>query len=270
MLVIATILLSHGVNELSYEHDDVSLAALFRFGLGTVRGDSTVTGLGKNLSVTIAVLVANLPQVLVSFIYLFYNALFTCLLLGSEWASLSRQRKPLRVSLPQGEQRSTYWLQLPYRYAVPMIVAMTTLHWLISQSIFLVRINYYDEGKFSSVETSLGYSAIAIFFSIILGLLMVLACIASGFPKLQGDLPLAGSCSLAISAACHRPEDDVDAARLPVMWGEVEKEDQSADVGHCCITSKHVIPPTEGRLYAGWMEKDRGLCDKKTSSGIAG
>ena len=38
-------------------------------------------------------------------------------------------------------------------------------------------------------------------------------------------MPIAGPCSAAISAACHRPEEDVDAATKPVMWGTVSSDD---------------------------------------------
>ena len=60
-------------------------------------------------------------------------------------------------------------------------------------------------------------------------------------------MSLAGSCSAAISAACYRPEEDVDAAIKPVMWGVVSSED---DVGHCCFTSLEVSPPVQGEGYA--------------------
>ncbi len=200
--------------------------------------------------VILYVLVANLPQAIVSFLYLFYNGLFTCMLLGKEWASLAQHKKPLRVSMPNGEQRSTYWLQLPYRYAVPIIAAMTTLHWLIAQSLFVVRVQLYDEGVVKHVETQLGYSCIGIISALLLGSIMLLACVASGFRRLYPGIPIAGCCSLAISAACHRPDDDTSAATVAVKWGAVTAE-QSSEIGHCCITSKDVSPPLANRFYAG-------------------
>lgn len=168
------------------------------------------------------------------------------MLLEKEWASLARHRKPLRVSQPQGEQRSTYYLQLPYRYAVPMVAVMTTLHWLVSQSLFVVRIKFLDQAN--GTETGLGYSCIAIVLSVLLGVLMLLVCVGTGFRRFNGDMPLARCSSFAISAACHRPDDDVDADTLPVMWGEVSTGE--SEIGHCCITSHDVSPPTVGRLYS--------------------
>jgi hypothetical protein len=63
-------------------------------------------------------------------------------------------------------------------------------------------------------------------------------------------MPVAASCSLALAAAAHRPADDVDAAVLPVRWGEVGAMGD-ADVGHCCFTSREVAGVVAGKKYAG-------------------
>jgi hypothetical protein len=78
------------------------------------------------------VLLANLPQIILSFLYLTYNGLYTSMHLAHEYGGYATQRKALRVTTPRGVQRSTYWLQLPYTYGVPLILASATLHWLIS------------------------------------------------------------------------------------------------------------------------------------------
>lgn len=60
------------------------------------------------------ILLANLPQTIISFLYLTYNDLFTCMLVAKEWNQFAHKRKTLRVSYPVvEEQRSTFWLQLP-------------------------------------------------------------------------------------------------------------------------------------------------------------
>ena len=71
---------------------------------------------------------ANIPQVLLSYLYLCFNALYTCMLVASEWAGYFYHRKPLRVTSPTGQQRSSYWLQLPFTYAIPLTVASGLLH----------------------------------------------------------------------------------------------------------------------------------------------
>lgn len=98
------------------------------------------------------------------------------------------------------------------------------------------------------VTTACGYSPIAIITVIPVGVILILAIVLTGFRRYEKGMPLSGSSSAAISAACHPPEDDIDASLLPVMWGDVNNEDSA--VGHCCFTSFEVLPPVEGNLYA--------------------
>ena len=79
---------------------------------------------------------------------------------------------------------------------------------------------------------------------------MLIAAFACGFRKFASHIPVAGSCSVALAAAAHRPKDDIDAAFLPVQWGEVRSEGTD-EVGHCCFTSQEVHDLTPGRKYAG-------------------
>ena len=210
------------------------------------------------------ILLVNLPQAVLSFLYLTYNALFTSMLLAEEWSGFAHQRKTLRVTCPVGKQRSTFWLQLPYSYSIPLLIMSGILHWLVSQSIFLIRIavenNYssvfsVNNGGLASPGEEListcGYSPIAIITVIPLGVLLLLVLIASGFRKYKDGMPLAGSSSAAISTACHRPKEDVDAAVLPVLWGAVRTK---GPIDHCCFTSFEVSPPVKGGSYA-----DRGV-----------
>lgn len=191
------------------------------------------------------ILLANLPQTIVSFLYLTYNALFTSMLVAKEWNEFSHKRKNLRVSYPVEKQHSTYWLQLPYTYSIPLLIMSSVLHWLVSQTLFFVRI---EEVESKEVKTSCGYSPIAIITVIPIGIILVLAVVLIGFRRYDKGIPLAGGSSAAISAACHPPEEDVDARLLPVMWGEVNTEDSA--VGHCCFTSFAVSTPVEGNMYA--------------------
>ena len=181
------------------------------------------------------------------------------MLLAEEWSRYATKRNFLRVTSPAGGQRSTYRLQLPYRYGVPLLMGSSMLHWLVSQSIFLARVNiigYDDNG--AEVEragvSTCGYSPIAMIFVIILGSIVVLLGIFFGFRKSRGDMPLAGSCSAAISAACHPPEADVNASLKRVMWGVVAEDCfqyEGESVGHCSFTSAKVAAPVVGKCYAG-------------------
>lgn len=114
-----------------------SLSDLARIGFGTL--DPRTVIWYKIRSIIGNTLVANVVQVFLSVVYFSYNSLFTCMLLGHEWASYAHRRKGLRVSSkPMGAQRSTYFLSLPYRFALPLMAMSGLLHWLVSQSIFFV------------------------------------------------------------------------------------------------------------------------------------
>lgn len=83
---------------------------------------------------------------------------------------------------------------------------------------------------------------------------MTVVAIGLGFRNLDGRMPVAGSCSIVLAAAAHRPEVDVDAAGLPVKWGEVAIGSASdPPIGHLCFTSEEVTEAQEGNLYAGYV-----------------
>lgn len=246
------------------------MSHIWQLGYGTVTSESMIgwnfAG-GQGLLLTI--LIANSPQLLLSFLFLTYNGMFTCMRLTEEWMGYAHERKPLRVTDPVGAQRSTYRLQLPYRYGIPMLILSGILHWLVSQSLFLARIIAIDangnEDAAGSIST-VGYSCIAIITVIPVGVIVVLIGIITGLRRYRSGMPLAVSCSAAISAACQRPDGDVDAAIKPVMWGAISQKVKWLDeegravrwrgtsteglVGHCCFTSFEVSPPVEGKLYA--------------------
>ena len=229
---------------------DHSLTQLWQTGFGSVNAESIVPlGVGP----ISAIFIVNSPQIVLSFLFLTYNSLFTCMLLSSEWNGYAYERKSLRVTNPTGSQRSTYRLQLPYKYGIPLLIISGTIHWLVSQSIFLARIDKYDvdgrERPFYSVGSYIGYSRLAFVTALLLGSVVVILSILNGFRNYKPGIPLVGSCSAAISAACHRPREDEDAADKTLMWGVVSMKD---GVGHCCFTSFEVTTPIKDERYAGF------------------
>lgn len=82
-------------------------------------------------------LLVNAPQLLLSFCYFSFNAFFTRLQVEKEWNSFALFHKPLRVSCPVGEQISSYRLQLPYKYSIPLLIISAIMHWTLSNAIFL-------------------------------------------------------------------------------------------------------------------------------------
>ncbi|KAL8830601.1 MAG: hypothetical protein Q9170_005666 [Blastenia crenularia] len=229
-----------------------SWSSLRDFGIGNPVGNNI---LPMNKSMLATVIIANIPQVILSYVYILFNSLYTCMVAGHEWTQFARHRKTLRVSSPVGAQRSTYWLQLPYRYSLPLIVLSSLLSWLASQSLFVVKIDVLDHSGPGGIRTvqpdksilSCGFSPGAIVLAILAGTFIMLGAVLLGIQKYTSEMPVAATCSAAISAACHALDDDPDAAVLPIQWGVAGEKD---GVGHCCFSSQVVTPPMVGEMYA--------------------
>lgn len=104
-------------------------------------------------------MLANFFQVFFSLAYVAWNSFISCMLVADEWCGFAKNRKTLRVSAPVGIQRSSYTLSMPLRYGIPMTIISLLLHWLISQSIFIVRVNKFDySGDHGRGWTVTGYS----------------------------------------------------------------------------------------------------------------
>ncbi|KAJ5520792.1 hypothetical protein N7463_001245 [Penicillium fimorum] len=210
-----------------------------------------------------SVVFVNIPQLVVTVCYYCYNAVLTSMLAAAEYSSYGIERKALRVTWPikGSQQRSTYWLSIPYRYSVPVLLLYMTLHWTISQSIFYTEIAIYTpQDKEVSRAGGFGFSTTFILFSVLVGAVMILALCILGLRRLKSNAPLAGSCSAVISAACHPPtHENLDAAiRSKVMWGQttglpvwsIDSEEDEPEKGHCSFTSLGTVKPTLTKLYA--------------------
>ncbi|PVH96548.1 hypothetical protein DM02DRAFT_535057 [Periconia macrospinosa] len=254
VLIIILCLLIYGLRQLP-QGTARSIPATIELGFGAI-DPRTVISWGRVYDTLQLIFIANIAQPILSFLYFSYNGLFTAMLMGYEWVSYATSRKGLRVSrVPRGSQRSTYFLELPYRFALPLMVLSSILHWLVSQSLFLVVVDVYDleGGRLPDHDLkSCGYSPIAIFTTLIVGIVMTLVAFGVGWIPYKKSMAVAGSCSAAISAACHSLEGSEfkghEAARSKLQWGAVGTNAEG--VGHCAFSTKEVEPPQVGQLYA--------------------
>jgi hypothetical protein len=210
-------------------------------------------------AVRTAAVVANVPQLFMTILYMSYNDLFTRMLLGNEWASYATERKSLRVSAPTGEQRSTHFLTLPYRHSVPLLIASVLLHWLVSRTLFVVQI--YSRDFTSGVEVGLNatyvqFSPLAlILVLVVLGLLLLILWAVGHFVHYPDFVTLVRSVTLATSAACHSSrgvEIDRQLAEKKLMWGDVDHDEVDEDgtvVGHATFSAGCVAHLVEGKKY---------------------
>ena len=182
---MAIILLHFGIRTLQVEGAPTDLRSLLRLGLGNVNFNTLVnflphdsvsvtqipciTGTADlnqgNTALYSNIFFANLWQMIISLLYITLNALFSCMLVSDEWAGYQKTRKTLRVSFPEGIQRSSYFISMPLRYGIPLTISMALLHWTVSQSVFVVRvISHYSDGSLDaeSTITAAGYSPLGI------------------------------------------------------------------------------------------------------------
>jgi len=185
-----------------------SIQGLWSLGFGQIHGEALITGwaledlTSETSAVTANVLIANSPQALLSFLYLTLNGLLTSMFLADEWSRFAKERKPLRVSSPTGLQRRTYFLQLPYRIALPLLVMSGLLHWLVSQSIFLAIVSEYDEvgsEKNRIAIATCGFSPIAMICVMMAGGCIIAFALTLGFRKFPPEMAVAAWPSLQLA-----------------------------------------------------------------------
>ncbi|KAJ5302286.1 hypothetical protein N7508_007149 [Penicillium antarcticum] len=229
----------------------------------------TIISTGSSQRFVTNSLIANSPQLIFSFLYVAYNSLLTSMCLSAEWSRFGNLRKGLRVShKPMLSQRSNYFLSLPYRFAVPLMAASSILHWLVSQSLFVIAIEAYDSAMNRDPSQDVyacGYSPMAIIIATSVGVIMFTCLIVLSLRRFESAMPVASSCSLAIAAACHpefdpnvdemgpEPVEEIesedegeDIALLPLQWGSIAVD---GPVRHCTFASGDVFPPEEGQKY---------------------
>ncbi|EOD51686.1 hypothetical protein UCRNP2_1525 [Neofusicoccum parvum UCRNP2] len=150
-LAIILSLLGYAATILRRNYSRGSLASLWGFGLGAITPYTLITNWAipthGDGAVVGAVLVANLPQLLLSLLYLVLNSVVTSMAVAAEWGGHAGRRRALRVSVPRGRQRSSYFLQLPYRLGAPLLAASVLVHWLVSQSLFVAQVNQVWPGE---------------------------------------------------------------------------------------------------------------------------
>lgn len=278
-VIVGSALFGFGVAHLRQARVSTGILSLWAQGLGKTHSYSILGGLLASsssltdLSRVGHVMFANSFQVMISFLYLFYNNILTCQVVADEMIRFMSQKKALRVSTPQNHiQRSSYFLSLPWRYAGPQMIAFIVLHWLVSQSVFTVQTSAYGAGpnglRTPSVDASrVGFSSIGILFSTCLGAILIIALVLNSRQRYKHAVPAGFSRmatdSAAIWANCHRALPDQDAHLYPVRLGIVSHGLPLPlnGLGRLTFsTDAELHSPEEGILYefAQWRDKKEG------------
>ena len=217
-----------------------TLRELWNLGFGA---DHTSTIVSLTTSQISNAIISNLPQLALSAIYLSYNLILTSMMMVSEYNAFADSHKRLRVSNPKGYQRSAYYLQLPYRYAIPLIIASGLLHWSVSQSFFQVNLAVFSPTGTTEPARNVsacGWSPIALIVTLFLVALLVLVLFALGLRSYNPGMPVMRSNSRDISAACHMPVYKPNAALYPVRYGAVDV--QGWDRWRGSFSNEKVVP----------------------------
>jgi hypothetical protein len=199
---------------------------LRRFGFGAVDpmtsmipGQSDIRN-GSPNTFPLLVIIANCPQLWLSLGYLLWNNQITRIWMEREWRSYYRHAHKPRVSYdkPKDEvgTRDTRWLQLPYWLTGLLMSLNTIMHWIVSQTLFVVEIlgNAQTRPNFY-----LNFSPLAIFCIGAVATILILGMTIYYFIPIRTWMPLMAGSGLVVFESCVRLE-----ARLPakgVMWGDV-------------------------------------------------
>ncbi|KAL3442239.1 hypothetical protein BJX65DRAFT_287200 [Aspergillus insuetus] len=269
-VILASVLLIYGLAVMQ-----ASKSGLWTSGFATIDTRTMVSTVYWSDTLISNSLVANIPHLLFSTLYFLINGVMTTMALSTEWSAFGISRKGLRVSTPaKGSQRRARFLSLPRRYSLPLLGVSGLLHWLISQSLFLVRVlarDAYQRRDTTRDTTTVGWSPPAILTGLAVGLLLPAGVVWLAARFFKSGMPVAGSCSLVIAAACHpeggktmdipggqeegidddeKQKEGVDCKEL--QWGVVSYGPHpvpGGGTGHCAFSDGFVSAPIPGCAY---------------------
>lgn len=242
-----------------YNAIDGAHGTAFDYGLGQAdiqslaniqRDDAGSSGVVPNL------LVANIPQVAFSLLYIGYNDIFGKIHIAREFNEYYRRPGGLRVSEKRiGAQLGSRFLNLPLHWGLMIMSVSTAMHWLTSQALFPVRVDGVDNANVVDLNDQLvrlGYNCRAITALVALLCVVVLATVWIGWVRrFEVGFGEMGN-SLVISAACHPPRELNDGAlgSKLVSWGDItidEGDVRKGDNGNEDVARHCSFAPVEPR-----------------------
>lgn len=144
------------------------------------------------------------------------------MLVASELNEIVKTPATLRVTIPTQGALNTYHLAVKLHYNALLVIALTLLHFLATRALHVAAIYTYDVlGHYSHQRITYGISTPSAILA--LALEFVLLCILAFAleRKLDASMPVVGSCSMAISAACSG--GDVVMGLRKVRYGRNER-----------------------------------------------
>jgi hypothetical protein len=218
---------------------------------------------------------ANLPQLVLSIEQFWWSSHLTCMIAAREYDSFavseegdqdqptlaSQHGRALHVTDPQAGSKQERD-RTALRWIISNQVLWILLPWLASQAIFFAKIDILDHWMYFSASgmSQVGYSVLGLIAFTIAGFVALMIALYLGVRRMSNRVPLAGTCSAAISAACHPLELDNNHNEKRILWGEEvpsllvvdedANDDRSSQIGRCTFTSGRVKYPEVGKEYA--------------------
>ncbi|KAF2735373.1 hypothetical protein EJ04DRAFT_435103, partial [Polyplosphaeria fusca] len=221
------------------------------------------------------IMLANFPQLALSLAFFVWNSHLSVMIAGRDYDGYAAAsegggegetgecgpRFGLRVTDPKDgtEQRADYLLTIPFKYWAPVNIVWTTMHWFASQAIFFARVDILSHWllvtEFSISQV--GYSVLGMigFFSV--SLLALIIGVVISCQNLDNKMPLAATCSGALSAACHPQDPSLKHQDKKVHWGvevtaggEMMTGGNANGLRRCTFTSLDAYYPCSGQFYA--------------------
>lgn len=252
-------------------------SGLFLFGVWAGDGQPDVPSLANNQltpwDILRNVALANTPQLAMTIAYYIWNSHLTVMIAAREYDVYAapteraevkdgvKTKQSLRVTYPQEktDQRASHFLTIPLNYWVWNTILWTALHWFASQAVFFARVDLLDHwleiAPFSISQV--GYSVLGIICFFALAAVVLFFAVGISVRRLENRMPLAATCSGALSAACHPRDPRIRHHEKKVHWG-VEIDDDDATMLHeregkmkrCTFTSLDAHYPDSEEFYA--------------------
>ena len=144
------------------------------------------------------------------------------MLVASELNELVKTPATLRVTIPTQGALNTHYLAVKPHYTSILLVALVLLHLLTTQAFNVVAIYTYNVlGHYSHQRITYGISTSSALLALALGFVMLCVLAFALERKLDASMPVVGSCSMAISAACSG--GDVVMGLRKVRYGRNER-----------------------------------------------
>ena len=205
-----------------------------------------------------AVLVAHSPQFWFALGYMLTHNAIARMAQSFELSRFALRRAALRVDRPQppvqhhadGDQRGrastliqrpNFWLDTPSPFSLLLLSLTMVLHWLLSQSFFVLSVeeHHLSLGPPSEAPVTqsygLGRSAFGLFLCLILTTLFITVLVVIGPQHHQRQMPIVATCSLAIAANSRLQEIEGQESeilvRRPLRYGVLPQANIVGDDG---------------------------------------